>query len=188
MQKRTEWNETQQSLDINSIVFLDESSINCGMTRLYGRALNGERVDDYVPDIRFERTSIISTLRLNGEHAPFVFKGTLTGKLFSAYVEKMLVPTLNPGDIVIMDNCSSHKVSGALNPIYQKGASVLFLPPYSPDMNPIELSWSKMKAVIKRLKPRTYDDLICSLQIALNSFTTDDIKNWFKHDGYIIHI
>lgn len=157
------------------------------MTRLYGRALKSERVNDYVPDVRFERTSVISTIRLNGEQAPFVFKGTLNGVLFAAYVKQMLTPTLKYGDIVIMDNGSPHKAFGALDPIYEAGASVLFLPPYSPDFNPIELSWSKMKSVLRKLKPRTYDELVAALQIALDSFTAEDIQNWFKHDGYFIH-
>lgn len=158
------------------------------MTRLYGRALKNQRVNDYVPDVRFERTSIISTIRLDGEQMPLVFKGGLTGDIFSVYVKEMLAPTLSNGDIVVMDNLPSHKVSGALAPIYEKGAHVLFLPPYSPDLNPIELSWAKMKAVLKKLKPRTEEELIPALQIALNSFTNEDIANWFKHDGYNLNI
>lgn len=187
MQKRADWQESQEKLDVTKLVFLDESSINCGMTRLYGRALRNERVNDYVPDVRFERTSIISTIRLNREQAPLIFKGTLNGILFAAYVERILAPTLEAGDIVIMDNGSSHKVSGVLDPIYRAGASVLFLPPYSPDFNPIEMSWSKMKSILRKLKPRTYDELVAALQIALNSFSVEDILNWFQHDGYFIH-
>ncbi len=158
------------------------------MTRLYGRALKNQRVNDYVPDVRFERVSIISTIRLSGEQAPFIFKGGLTGDIFSAYIEKILAPTLKAGDIVIMDNLSSHKVFGALEPIYRKGATVIFLPPYSPDFNPIELSWAKMKAALKKLKPRTYNELIVALKIALNNFKLEEIVNWFKHDGYIVNV
>ena len=158
------------------------------MTRLYGRAEKGERVNDYVPDVRFERTSIISTLRLNGETAPFIFKGTLNGKFFKLYIEKMLVPTLKSGDIVIMDNCSSHKVDGVEAVIEAAGAKVLWLPPYSPDFNPIELSWSKMKSILRKLKPRTYDELELSLEIALDSFTNSDVLGWFEHDGYSVNI
>jgi transposase len=139
----------------------------------------------YVPDVRFERTSIISSLRLNGQTAPFVFKGTLTGDVFRTYVSDCLAPTLQQGDVVILDNLTAHKGAGALEAIYQRGARVLFLPPYSPDFNPIELSWSSMKSVLKKLKPRTYEELVISLQIALDSFTTENIQNWFSHDGYI---
>ena len=188
MEKRIKWQEKQQGLDVNKLVFLDESSINCGMTRLYGRGLTTKRVNDYNPDIRFERTSIVSTIRLNGETAPLIFKGTLNGEFFGAYIKQCLAPTLKEGDIVIMDNCSSHKVKGLLQPILDMNASVLFLPPYSPDFNPIEMSWSKMKSILRKLKPKTYDELISSLQIALNTFTSEDIRNWFNHDGYFVNL
>jgi transposase len=154
------------------------------MTRLHGRAITNERVNDYVPDVRFERTSIISSIRLSGEIAPMIFKGTLNGDRFGMYIKEHLAPMLHEGDVVIIDNCSSHKVNGVLQPIFDAKATVLFLTPYSPDFNPIEMSWSKMKSVIRKLKPRSYDELVASLQIALDSFTTDDIKNWFAHDGY----
>ena len=158
------------------------------MTRLYGRAFKSKRVNDYTPDIRFERTSIISSIRLDGTQSPFMFKGTLNGDVFTVYVKKILAPKLREGDIVIMDNLSSHKVKGALDPVYQKGATVLFLPPYSPDFNPIELSWSKMKAILRKLKANTYIDLIEAMKLALNSFTISDINKWFKHYGYIANV
>jgi transposase len=169
-------------------VFLDESSVNCGMTRLYGRAMASQRVNDYVPDVRFERTSVISALRLGGAASPMVFKGTLNGKLFKKYVTDFLAPTLKKGDILVLDNLSSHKVAGSLNPVFRRGASVMFLPPYSPDFNPIEMSWSKMKSVLKKLKPRTPDQLFAALRTALGSFTKSDIENWFAHDGYTTNI
>lgn len=162
--------------------------MNCGMTRLYGRAFKSKRVNDYTPDIRFERTSIISSIRLDGTQSPFMFKGTLNGDVFTVYVKKILAAKLREGDIVIMDNLSSHKVKGALDPVYQKGATVLFLPPYSPDFNPIELSWSKMKAILRKLKANTYIDLIEAMKLALNSFTISDINKWFKHYGYIANV
>jgi len=167
------------------LVFLDESSINLGMTRLYGWGESSERVVDYVPDVRFSRLSIVSTIRLSGEQAPFVFSGTLNGKLFKQYISEILAPTLNKGDIVIMDNLSSHKVKGVIDPILDRGATVLYLPAYSPDMNPIELSWSKVKSILRALKARTYDELIESISVALNEISLSDITNWFMHDGYI---
>jgi transposase len=154
------------------------------MTRLYGRAYKNERVNDYVPDVRFERTSVISSLRLNGEIAPLIFKGTLDGELFKTYISDCLAPTIKTGDIVILDNLSAHKVKGALAPIRERGGSVLFLPPYSPDFNPIEMSWAKMKAGLKKLKPRTYEELTDALKSALNGFADTDIAHWFCHDGY----
>ena len=150
--------------------------------------MTGERVNDYVPDVRFERTSIISTIALDGNTAPMIFKGTLNGGLFGTYVKQFLAPTLNEGDIVVMDNLSSHKVAGVLKPIYDAGAQVLFLPPYSPDLNPIEMSWSKMKAIVRKLKPRTYEELLDVLKFALDSFAYDDILHWFQHDGYGVNI
>jgi transposase len=158
------------------------------MTRLYGRAKTNERVVDYVPDVRFERTSILSTISFDGSSVPMIFKDTLNAELFSLYISQFLAPTLKCGDIVIMDNLSSHKVKGVLEPIYAAGASVLFLPPYSPDLNPIELSWSKLKAIVRKLKPRTYDELVEALKIALDSFSPDDMHNWFAHDGYEINV
>jgi transposase len=154
------------------------------MTRLYGRARKGDRVNGYTPDVRFERASVISSIRLDGAQVPFMFQGTLNGSLFSAYIKEALSPTLRRGDIVIMDNLSSHKVKGALGPIYEKGAEVMFLPPYSPDLNPIEMSWSKMKSVLRKLKAATYDEMAKNMKTALDSFTKSDIANWFSHDGY----
>ena len=158
------------------------------MTRLYGRALTTERVNGYVPDVRFERTSIISALGADGVSAPIMFKGTLDGHFFGGYVEQVLAPTLSPGGIVIMDNCSAHKVNGVLDPIYSAGASVWFLPEYSPDLNPVELMWSKIKSILRKLKPRTFDDLLKATAFALNSVTLDDILGWFSYHGYCVNV
>ena len=186
--KRLEWRGRMVSPDPLRLVFLDESSVNCAMTRLYGRAGKSERVNDYVPDVRFERTSVISTIRLDGGQAPFMFKGTLDGALFAVYVEKVLAPTLKEGDMVVMDNLSAHKVAGAFRPIHEKGASVLFLPPYSPDYNPIELAWSKVKAALRKAKAATFDELVDAMRLALDGITTHDIAGWFRHCGYDANI
>jgi len=121
------------------------------MTRLYGRALKEQRVVDTVPDVRFARTSVLSSVRMDGTIVPCVFDDALNGDLFKEFVRVFLVPTLKPGDIVVMDNLSSHKVSGIVETIQSAGAQVKFLPPYSPDFNPIELMWSKMKAILRKL-------------------------------------
>jgi transposase len=146
-------------MNSGSLVFLDESSINIGMTRLYGRAVGKERVIDYVPDVRFDRLSILSAVRLNGIIAPLTYKGTLNGPLFLAYVTQCLAPALNEGDIVIMDNASPHKVEGVAAAIEKSGAFVLFLPTYSPDLNPVEKLWSKVKVYLRKAKARTLDSL-----------------------------
>jgi transposase len=158
------------------------------MTRLRGWGEKHARVEDYVPDARFERTSILATVRLSGVNAPVTFKGTLNGEVFGLYVKYVLAPTLCEGDVVFLDNLSSHKVDGVLDPIYERGACVWFLPAYSPDLNPIELIWSKVKAVLRRLKARTFEELQVALKMALAAITLGDIGNWFKHDGYIVKL
>ena len=154
------------------------------MTRLYGWGEKAERVNDYVPDVRFERSSVIATLGVDGINAPMTYKGTLNGEVFRPYVEQVLAPTLEAGDIVIMDNYSVHKVDGILDPIYAKGAKVLFLPAYSPDLNPIEMAWSKIKSILRKLKPRNSTDMQAAIKIALDAITKADCENWFKHNGY----
>jgi len=182
--RRGAWRESQGGLDAGRLVFLDGPGVNLGMTRLYGWAEKSERVGDYVPDVRFERTPVISTLRLSGINAPIAFRGTLDGDFFRAYVSQALAPTLREGDIVVMDNASPHKVHGALQPIYDRGATVLFLPPYSPDLNPIEMAWSKIKSVLRALKARTHEELLSAMRVAFNSISAADIQGWFTHDGY----
>ncbi len=144
---REEWKEYQPYLDIKKIHFLDETSVNLGMTRLYGWGTKNERVVDHVPDVRFERMSILSTVNAAGEKYPFVYSGTLNGDLFRQYIEFVLVPVLHPGDIVVMDNLSVHKVKGITEAIEAVGANVLYLPPYSPDLNPIEPSWNEIRQI-----------------------------------------
>jgi transposase len=155
------------------------------MTPRYGRALSSKRVKDYVPDTRFEKTTVISTIRLKGKAATLMFKGSLNGDTFATYVKEVLAPTLKKGDILVLDNLSSHKVPDVLDPVYERGASVMFLPPYSPDLNPVELCWSKMKETVRRLKPRSYDELVYAMKMAIDSVVTPNITNWFKHCGYI---
>jgi transposase len=188
VQKRGIWRENQKEISKAKIYFLDESSINLGMTRLDGWGEKSVRVNDYVPDVRFERTSIIATLSKDGINAPMTFKGTLDQDVFRPYISDFLAPTLNAGDIVVMDNCSVHTVKDILNPIYERGAIVLFLPPYSPDLNPIELAWSKIKSILRSLKARSVDEMLKALIISLNSITKTDILNWFKHDGYCVNV
>jgi len=171
-------------MDINKLVFLDESGTNTGMTRLYGRGLSNERVVDYVPDVRFERTTIMSTIRLNGEMVPLVFEGALNGDLFKEYVSQCLAPTLQKGDIVIMDNLASHKVKDAIAPIIAAEATVFYLPPYSPDLNPIEMMWSKLKAYLRKTKARTKELLEVAIADALKLITKSDIHAWFAENGY----
>jgi len=186
IEKRALWQTEQKKIDSNKLIFLDESSINCGMTPHYGRALKSQRVNEYVPDTRFEQTTVVSALRLNGKRASLMFRGALNGEMFTAYVKEVLSPIVKKGDVVILDNLTAHKVAGALDPIYKKGASVMFLPPYSPDYNPIELCWSHMKSMIRKCKPRSFDELVFAMRLVLGSEASVVRKNWFRHCGYMV--
>lgn len=185
-QKRKEWKEFQRTVNPEKLIFLDESGINTGMTRLYGRALKHQRVVDAVPDVRFHRTTILSSVRMDGTIIPCVFEEALNGDLFREYIKRFLVPALKTDDIVVMDNLSSHKVSGVVEAIEAVGAHVRFLPPYSPDFNPIELMWSKLKAILRKLKIRSKDLLDDAIATALDGVSISDITGWFFHDGYLL--
>jgi transposase len=173
-------------LKSKNLVFLDESSINLAYTRLYGRAKIGARINEGVKDVRFKRQSILSTIRLNGEQVPFVFSGTLNKELFADYVRFQLAPTLGKEDVLVMDNCSVHHAKLVQKALEECGINVLFLPAYSPDFNPIELMWAFMKSVLKKLKARTHDKLICAINTALSSVNSAFIQALFSHCGYVI--
>jgi len=173
-------------MDASKLIFIDETSINTGMTRLYGRAFGSDRVVEYVPDVRFYRTSVVSSVRLDGTITPLAFEGSLNGDIFLCYIEQFLAPTLQEGDIVIMDNLSSHKVKGIEDAIEAKGAHVIFLPAYSPDLNPIEQMWAKVKAYLRKAKARTLDALYDALKHALDNISIPDILGWFRETGYFV--
>ena len=156
------------------------------MTRLYGRAAVGQRVRDWVPTSAWHTTTMIAAIGLGGARAPFVLEGPIDGPAFRVYVERVLVPTLQPGDIVVMDNLSSHKDAAARRLIESVGAAVMDLPPYSPDLNPIEKMWSKIKAWLRRVKARSFDDLITAIGEALAAVTPSDIQGWYQSCGYDI--
>ena len=182
--KREAWMWEQPTMPWDKLVFIDETGINTGMTRLYGRASSHQRVVDYTPDIRFERTTVLSSIRASAEMVPLIFEGALDGELFGKYVAQCLAPSLKPGDIVIMDNLSSHKVEGVIEPIIAAGATVRYLPPYSPDLNPIELMWSKIKTYLRKLKARTKETLEQALAEALGHIKQTDVLAWFEKFGY----
>jgi transposase len=154
------------------------------MTRLYARGYSGERVEGHVPDVRFERASVVGALGLGGIVAPLAYRGTLTGEFFGAYVRDCLAPALNAGDTLVLDNLSAHRVKGALLPLAEKGVPVVLLPVYSQDFNPIEHAWSKLKAVLRRLKARTAAALLPAIAEALDAITPADAEGWIRHCGY----
>ncbi|MCM1316367.1 MAG: IS630 family transposase [Alistipes senegalensis] len=182
--QRKKWNKKQRTMKKRKIIFLDECGINTNMTRYYGRAKGKKRVYDYVPAKRIKRTTLLSSVRLDGTLAYTFFQGALTGKIFLDYIRNILVPTLNKGDIVIMDNLSCHKVKGVAEAIENAGATVLYLPPYSPDLNPIEMMWSKIKSLLRTWKARSSEVLNQFIEKALSAVTTENIDHWFSACGY----
>ena len=186
-QARKEWKEKQENhveLPVDKLVFLDESGVNIDMVRRYGRAKNKNRVNDYAPVNTPKKTTLVSSVRLDGTQAYEFFQGSLNGKNFLSYVKNTLIPTLKKGDIVVMDNLSCHKVKGVKEAIEEAGASVLYLPPYSPDFNPIEMTWSKMKTLLRNWKTDTPELLHSVIPDAFSSVSVSDISGWFTASGY----
>jgi transposase len=157
---------------------------NLGLTRRYGRATPGQRVLDQVPGDRGGNVSTIGALGVDGLRTGLSVPGAIDGETMLFFVEELLVPTLKRGDIVFMDNNPIHKLDEIEEAIEAVGAWVLFLPAYSPDLNPIENCWSKVKALLRSLKPRTLPDLLDALVTAFASITQHDIRGWFQHCGY----
>jgi transposase len=165
-------------------IFLDEMGSNLGLTRRYGRAAPGERVQDQVPGDRGGNLSTIGAIGLEGIRTGLSVPGAIDGETLLFFVEELLVPTLNRGDIVLMDNASIHKLDDIEDALEAAGAGLLFLPPYAPALNPIEHGWSKVKARLRALKPRTVPDLLEALVDAFAAITPHDLQAWFQHCGY----
>jgi len=168
------------------LIFLDESGAKTNLTRLRGRAPKGQRVHGCTPQGHWQTTTMISSIRLDGSTACLALEGATDTESFRTYVQAVLLPTLRPGDIVIMDNLSPHKSDPTLALITQAGAEVLFLPAYSPDLNPIEMMWSKVKNLLRGAEARTQAELIAAIGQALANVTPRDAMNWFAHCGYSI--
>jgi len=166
------------------LIFLDESGAKTNLTRLCGRALKGQRVHASTPHGHWQTTTMISSIRLDGTTACMALEGTTDTESFRAYVSQVLLPTLRPGDLVIMDNLSPHKSDPTLALITNAGAQALFLPAYSPDLNPIEKMWSKLKARLRAAAARTPADLITAIGQALAQITPKDALGWFVSCGY----
>lgn len=154
------------------------------MTRLYGRAVRGERVKDFVPDGRWSSTTMLAAMNWNGSGPCLTYSGGTDVPTMMAFVEQLLAPQLGPGDIVVMDNLSSHKHRDVLAAIQATGATVRLLPRYSPDLNPIEKMWSKVKAHLRKTAARTAEGLLEAIREALESITASDAQNWYRHCGY----
>lgn len=175
---------SQPTLDVAKLVFLDESGAKTNMTRLRGRAKGGERCIDDAPCGHWNTTTMISSIRLDGSTACMAIDGATSAEVFREYVRRVLVPTLRTGDIVILDNLSAHKDSASMDLIHSAGAMSLFLPAYSPDLNPIEKMWSKVKEFLRSAKARTFDALLKAIGDALRTITPQDTQGWFSGCGY----
>ena len=172
------------AFDLRNYVFIDEMGSTLSFTRRYGRAAPGQRVVDEVPGERGKNVSTIGAIALDGVRTGLSVTGAIDGETMLFFVEELLVPTLKRGEIVVLDNGSIHKQEEIEEAIEAVGAWVLFLPPYSPDLNPIENCWSKVKAILRALKPRTLEALQTALVEAFAAITAQDIRGWFGHSGY----
>ena len=155
------------------------------MTRLYGRAYKGSRCHDATPCGHWDTVTILSSVRLDGTTESILFDGAVDRKMFDEYIKEFLAPQLRPGDILIMDNLNAHKSEFAMKLVQSRQAEMVFLPAYSPDLNPIEKMWSKIKQILRGLKPRTGEELFSATGEALDMVTTSDAQGWFKSCGYI---
>ena len=183
-EKRAQWHEQVAADPSVRLVFVDESGANTQMTRLGGRALEGQRLVAHVPHSHHETSTLVAAVRLSGPCAPWLFDGAMDGEMFLAWVRQGLVPALQKDDLVIMDNLATHKVQGVLEAIEAAGARLRYLPPYSPDFNPIENMWSKIKQCLRSLAPRTQDELIQAAKIAFRSVSIVDCHGFFLHARY----
>jgi transposase len=182
--QRHQWAEWMDEIDLDRFIFIDESHAKTTMTRRYGRAPRGERVVDHAPAGKYHCTTILGALRHDGTIAAMVYEGGTTVPVMQAFAEGPLQEVIRPGDIVVMDNLSAHKDARVVAAIESAGAVVGFLPPYSPDLNPIEKMWSKVKAILRSAKARTAEALLDAIGVALRAVTISDAEGWFAHCGY----
>lgn len=182
--EREDWFEAQDELDPDKLVFLDETATTTNMVRRYGWAARGERCRVAAPHGHWKTTTVTAALRTNGVAATALFDGATNGKRFRAYVTDTLVPVLKRGDTVIMDNLGAHKVAGVREAIQATGAKLLYLPPYSPDFNPIEQIFAKLKADLRKAAARTLPDLEAAIQSAFDSLTAKACRNCLTAAGY----
>ena len=171
-------------MDAASFVFLDETGASTNMVRRSGWGPKGERLVDMAPAGHWKTTTFVGGLRASGIIAPFVLEGPMTGEAFRAYVKQVLAPELEPGDAVVMDNLSPHKVAGVREAIRAAGASVLYLPSYSPDFNPIEHLFAKLKELLRKAAARTREALWDAIGRHLEDFTPEECRNYLAHCGY----
>ena len=181
---RRRWMREQGMLDPARLVFIDETAANTKMVRLGGRCRRGERLIGRVPQGHWKTITFVGALRRNGMKAPCTIDGAMTGKKFLAYVEQRLAPALKHKDIVVIDNLPAHKAAGVREVIEARGATLRYLPKYSPDLNPIEMPFSKLKAFLRKAAERTIPRLRRRIRTFARSLTASEARNCFRHAGY----
>lgn len=183
-QARAAWKASQPGLDLTRLVFIDETGANTKMVRKYGRAPRGRRALGRQPFGHWKTTTFTAGLRCDGVIAPFILDGPMNREAFLVYIDKVLGPTLKPGDIVVMDNLPAHKGEEVKAAIEATGARLMFLPSYSPDLNPIELAFAKLKTFLRQAAETSVSGLWDRIGEALKTFTPQECANYFRHDGY----
>jgi transposase len=181
--RREEFLERLQTIPPEKLIFIDESGVTTQMTRGYARASGGRRVHEATPGGHWKILTILSALSLGGLLATMTIEEATDGDIFLAYIEQVLGPKLRPGDVVVMDNLSAHKVAGIAELIQAAGAELLYLPPYSPDLNPIEKAWAKLKQLLRSTKARTAEALEQAIAELLPQITPQNAQAWFRHSG-----
>lgn len=181
MAQRQAFHEKLAGVDRSRLVFLDETGAKTNMTRLYARAKKGKRALDYTAHGHWSTTTLIAALTLQGAKAPMVLDGPMDRTCFEAYVAQVLIPALAPGSNVVMDNLAAHKSPDIVQRLHAAGAQLLYLPPYSPDFNPIELMWSKIKTALRSAKAHTQEALLAAIAQALGDITPERSYNFFCH-------
>lgn len=181
---RAAWRQEAATWDVRRLVFLDETGLNTKMTRLYGRSARSQRCLGRAPHGHWSTATFIAALRHDRLSAPWIIDGPMDGTLFLTYLDKILGPELQPGDLVICDNLSSHKVSGVKQIVENNGARLLYLPAYSPDLNPIEMAFAKLKAALRCAAQNTLQGLIEAVGDALKTFSPAHCSNFFRHASY----
>lgn len=181
--RREEFLQRLQTIPPEKLIFLDESGVTTQMTRGYARASGGRRVHEATPGGHWKILTILSALSLGGLLATMTIEEATDGDIFLAYLEQVLGPKLRPGDVVVMDNLSAHKVAGVEQLIQAAGAELLYLPPYSPDLNPIEKAWAKLKQLLRSAKARTAEALHQAIAELLPQITPQNAQAWFHHSG-----
>lgn len=182
--KRADWKSSQPAIDPERLVFLDETGLKTNLTRRRGWAEGGQRLVEAIPAGKWQTNTLVHAIALDGTRAAMVLDGPINGPSFAGFCQWLLAPSLRPGDLLVMDNLSSHKSSAAISAIETAGATAVFLPPYSPDLNPIENIFSKIKQLVRAHRPRSLPKIIKAAAESIKKITKQEIEAIFQHCGY----